>query len=652
MNIDRPAPRTLPSTLLLALALAGLAASGPGCIQKGPSLPTRNGAPRTFSAASFFKTTSYFGSSFSADGKSVLLTSDESGVFNVYRQDVASPARRKQLTHSTTNMNRGVAWFPSDDRFLYMADQGGNELTHLYVMESGGPRDLTPGKKLKASFIGFSGDDQSFWVVTNERNPKFFDLYRYDVRAGYPRTRLFTNDGGWMVSEVSRDGRWVALRKVRNNADSDIYLQRIGADGPEGKPFHVTPHKGNVDHAPLTFDPASRELYYVTDQHGEFKQAWAYSMESGQHRPVIKASWDVVNLFFSRNGRYRVSAVNADARTAISIVDTGSGKEVPLPELPGGDIKGVSISRDETQLAFYLEGDTSPANLHVIGLGGGDSMRRLTTSLNPEITPQDLVDGEVVRYPSFDGLKIPAILFKPKQASAGARAPALVWVHGGPGGQSRKGYSAMLQHLVNHGYAVLAVNNRGSSGYGKTFFHLDDRKHGTVDLQDCVYGRRYLESLPWVDGKRIGIMGGSYGGYIVAAALAFEPTAFEVGIDIFGVTNWVRTLESIPPWWSAFREYLYAELGDPATDLERLKRISPLFHAKNIVRPLLVVQGKNDPRVLQVESDELVAAVRSNNVPVEYLVFPDEGHGFTKRKNRIAASEAYLKFVNQHLRAR
>lgn len=241
-----------------------------------------------------------------------------------------------------------------------------------------------------------------------------------------------------------------------------------------------------------------------------------------------------------------------------------------------------------------------------------------------------------------------AILYKPRDANPAARVPALVWVHGGPGGQSRLGYSPTIQYLVNHGYAVLAVNNRGSSGYGKTFYHLDDRKHGDVDLQDCVFGRKYLASLDWVDGARVGIIGGSYGGYMVAAALAFEPDAFDVGIDIFGVTNWVRTLESIPAWWSAMRDSLYAELGDPATDKERLMARSPLFHAKNIKKPLLVVQGANDPRVLKVESDELVAAVKANNVPVEYLVFDDEGHGFQK-KNQIAAVDKYVAFLDRYL---
>ena len=242
------------------------------------------------------------------------------------------------------------------------------------------------------------------------------------------------------------------------------------------------------------------------------------------------------------------------------------------------------------------------------------------------------------------------MLYRPHSASADNPVPALVWVHGGPGGQSRKGYRAIIQHLVNHGYAVLAVNNRGSSGYGKTFYHMDDKKHGDVDLKDCVWGRRYLESLDWIDGSKVGIIGGSYGGYMVAAALTFEPDAFDVGIDVFGVTNWLRTLSNIPPWWESFKESLYDELGDPATDEERLHRISPLFHASNITKPLLVVQGANDPRVLQVESDEIVEAVRNNDVPVEYVIFPDEGHGFKSKANRITASDKYVEFLGIHLK--
>ena len=600
---------------------------------------------RTYDARAFHDTTAVFGASFSHDESRVLVTSDQTGVFNVYAQPIAGGAPAA-LTRSTGDSHFALGYFPGDDRFLYSADQGGNELDHVYVMEAdGSARDLTPGEKLKAIFVGWSGDKQHFYVATNERDPQAFDLYRF-AADGYQRTRVFENKQRYSIGAVSPDGRWLALNKTNNNADSDIFLW--DARKPKAAPVKITPHQGQVQHAVEAFSRDSKRLFYTTDGQGEYAQAFSYDMTRKKHAAEIAAEWDVMYVVFSDSGRYRVSAINQDARTVLSVHDTERDAPLALPALPKGDITGVKFSPSETKMAFYVSSDRSPPNLYVLDLASGEHAQ-LTDTLNPAIDPDHLAESEVIRYPSFDGLEIPAILYRPLQASPTSKVPALVWVHGGPGGQSRVGYSATIQHLVNHGYAVLAVNNRGSSGYGKTFFHMDDRKHGEVDLQDCVFARTYLEGLDWVDGTRVGIIGGSYGGYMVLAALAFAPEAFDVGIDIFGVSNWLRTLESIPPWWGAFRDGLYAEMGDPSKERERLERISPLFHAKNITRPLLVVQGANDPRVLQVESDEIVAAVKENGVPVEYLVFADEGHGFEKKQNRVAASEAYLTFLQAHL---
>ncbi len=599
-----------------------------------------------YDAKAFFETTTITGASFSHDEQRILISTDASGVFNVYSQPIGGGGP-EQLTNSDSDAAFAVSWFPNDDRFLYTADRGGDELNHLYVRESDGSvRDLTPGEGLKALFLGWSGDRHSFWVLTNERDPRYFDLYRYLV-DGYSRQLVMRNDDGWMPGSVSRNGRWVSLDKPRTNADSDIYIW--DSQAPDDVPVKITAHEGNAKHSSMTFSPDSSEFYYGTDRHGEFRQIWKYDLETREHEAAVQADWDVSFFGLSETGRYRVVGINRDARTVMTILDTATGDELKIPGLPRGDVRRVVFSRSESRMAFYVSSDSSPPNLYVLQLEEL-SPRRLSNSLNPAISADHLVESHVIRYESYDGLAIPALLYKPKGASMSRQAPALVWVHGGPGGQSRKGYSPTIQHLVNHGYAVLAVNNRGSSGYGKTFHHLDDRRHGDVDLKDCVWARRFLSSLEWVDPSRIGIIGGSYGGYMVAAALAFEPEAFDVGINIFGVTNWVRTLRSVPPWWEAQKESLYNELGDPATDGERLHAISPLFHAHNISKPLLVVQGANDPRVLQAESDELVEAVRQTGVPVEYVLFPDEGHGFRKKANRVAASSAYVKFLDLHLK--
>ena len=634
--------RVIPATFVGLVCLACAGGDAPAPLQ-----------PTVYSAAAFHNTTSYSGASFSADESRLLISSDTTGVWAVYSVPVAGGEPR-QLTDSAGPVF-AQSYFPDDDRFLYAGDQGGNELNHLYVGSDGagdvpeGGVDLTPGANVRASFAGWGNDGEAFFVRTNERTPFAMDLYRYSVPPSgtwdFERELVFENDGTFNLGDVSDDGRWLALDKLASNYDSDVYAYDLMA----GHLVHVTEHEGEVEHSSGGFTPDSAQLYYGTNEHGEFNQVWSYDLAGGARELVLTADWDVFGVSFSETGRYRVSAINEDASTAVEVLDTETGAPVALPDLPAGDIGAVRFSASDRLMAFYLSSDRSPSDLYVYDLEQGGEALRLTQSLNPEIDPEDLVTPEVIRYPSFDGLEIPAILWRPHGASAANPAPAMVWVHGGPGGQTRRSYRADIQHLVNQGYVVLGVNNRGSSGYGKTFFHMDDKKHGEVDLQDCVWARTWLESQDWVDGSRVGIIGGSYGGYMVAAALAFEPEVFDVGIDIFGVTNWIRTLESTPPWWQAQKVALLGELGDPATERERLHRISPLFHASNIVRPLLVIQGANDPRVLQVESDELVEAVRANDVPVEYVLFPDEGHGFRNRVNRIEASERYAAFLAEHL---
>jgi len=616
-----------------------------GCGDKPDAVAT---VPK-YSAEAFFATTSYglaSGLAYSPDNSRLLVHSDETGIFNVYALPVDG-GEAVALTASDSDAMFAVSWFPNDERILFTFDNGGDELNHVVVRElDGSLKDLTPGDDIKSAFAGWSSDRQSFYLTSNERDPKSFDLYRY-ATGDYERDLVFENPG-FALGAISGDGRWLALVKPRTSADSDVYVVDTTIDNQE--PVLITEHDGNIAFDVYDIAPDNKTLVYATDEHGEFGQAWSHDLESGEQSALVVDDWDVSYVSYSPSGKYRVVGVNADARTEVTITDIETGEVVSMPELPAGDLRNIRFSADGSKLALIVNADNSPSNIHAIDLAAA-SATQLTSALNPAIDPAHLVVSDVIRYPSFDGLEIPSTLYKPHGASAENPVPALVLVHGGPGGQTRTGYRAFVQHLVNQGYAVLGANNRGSSGYGKTFYHLDDKRHGEEDLMDIVYGRTYLESLDWVEKDNIGIIGGSYGGYMVAAALAFQPEVFDVGIDIFGVTNWERTLVSIPPWWESFKEALYDEMGDPETDGERHRRISPLFHADQIVKPLLVIQGANDPRVLQVESDELVAAVKANEVPVVYIVFPDEGHGFRNKENRIAASEAYAKFLDTHLKA-
>lgn len=602
-------------------------------------------ALKEYTIEQFMNTVRIGGSSFSADEKSLLFHTNKSGIFNVYSVAVTGGAPF-QLTNSTRESTFAVTYFPSDARFLYTYDRGGNENNHIYLRElDGSERDLTPGDKVKANFLGWSADRKSFFLSTNERDARFFDIYEMPIDTFKP-SLLYKDDTGFGFGAISDDKEYLAFQKNGgSSADSDIYL--YNAATKELK--NITTHAGDVANNPQTFDVASKYLYYLTDTGGEYQYVSRYDLATGKSEVVEKAPWDVSYTYFSDKGKYRVTAINEDARTRIKIYDTATGKLVSLPQLPNADITGVNISHSEKLMAFYLNGDRSPSNLYVYDFATKKATK-LTDSLNPEINSADLVDSTVIRYKSFDGVQIPSILYKPKSASAQNKVPAIVLVHGGPGGQTRVGYSPLTQYLVNHGYVILGVNNRGSSGYGKTFFTSDDGKHGREPLWDCVEAKKYLASLGYVDETKIGIAGGSYGGYMVLAALAFKPEEFAVGVDLFGVSNWVRTLQSIPPYWESFRKSLYKEIGDPNTDLENLRAVSPLFHADKIVKPLIVLQGANDPRVIKPESDEIVDNIKKRNGVVEYVLFDNEGHGFTKKANEIRAYKAILDFLDRYLK--
>ncbi|ANH70602.1 peptidase S9 [Mitsuaria sp. 7] len=589
-------------------------------------------------------TTSVRGASFSQDERRILLSSNATGIFNVYSQSVDG-GEPVALTTSTTESHYAVGYFRNDDRVLFTRDQGGNENNHLIVRElDGSERDLTPGDKVKAGFSGWSRDGDAFFVTTNERDARYIDVYRYDAKT-YARTLIYQNNDGNAVFDVSGDGRWVALGKTNTTADSDVYLYDV--QSKETK--HLTPHQGVASFSTTDFDPESKTLLILSNEGSEFQRLIAYDLASGQKRDLEKSDWDIVYSSYSRDGRYRVTGVNADASLELRIVTTADNKPVVLPKLPGGELRGVTFSKSSQRMAFYLNGDRSPSNLYVYDFGT-KQVKQLTRTLSKDIDPEELVEGRIVRFRSFDGMVIPSVYYEPKEASPTNKVPAVVMVHGGPGGQTTRGYAAMVQYLVNHGYAVLGINNRGSSGYGKTFFTADDGKHGREPLWDCIEAKTYLAGTGVIDPERIGIMGGSYGGYMTLAAMAFRPEAFKVGIDIFGVSNWLRTLESIPPYWESFRKALYLEIGDPVKDKDFLVATSPLFHAKEIRKPLLVIQGRNDPRVIKPESDEIVDAVKKNGVPVEYVVFDDEGHGFSKKKNQIEANQKMLEFLDKYLK--
>ncbi len=604
---------------------------------------------KKYTIEQFYKNTNIYGGYFSANEKNLLVTSNETGIYNVFAIPIDG-TDYQQLTNSNKESYFASSYLPDGNGFLYYADKGGDENDHIYwVDRENNTVDLTAFEGAKSNFFGWSRDDKSFFYISNTRNPKFFDLYEKEIAHfsdAKAHNLIYQNDEGLNVEAIAKNKRYLALVKNITTNNNELYLYDIETKNKK----HISPHTGDARYNPQFFDLANENLSFLTNENSEYMYLAKYNLQSEETEKIYETNWDIWYAYNSYNEKYRVIGINEDAKTTIRLTDLNSNKNVDLPEIEGGSISSVSISRSEKLIRLTVSTSASPNNLYVYDLET-KQLTRLTNTLNPEIDRQDLVDGKVIRYKSFDELEIPAVFYRPHSASSSNKVPGLVWVHGGPGGQSRLRYSALIQYLVNHDYAILAVNNRGSSGYGKTFYKMDDKKHGEIDLKDCISGRDFLAETGFVDKERIGIIGGSYGGYMVMAALAFAPEDFAVGVNIFGVTNWLRTLKSVPPYWESFRNALYAELGDPfSSDSTRLYNISPLFHAKNVTKPLIVLQGANDPRVLQVESDEIVAAVKSNNVPVEYILFDDEGHGFVKKENEIEGYGKIRMFLDKYLK--
>jgi len=573
----------------------------------------------------------------------LIISSNETGIFNVYQIDIAS-GEKTQITFSDKESFFGIDEVPNSSNILYSADKGGNENNHIYLLDKdGNSTDLTPGDEVKTGFNGWSEDKKHMLYMSNKRDPRFFDMYKMDL-SNWDSKMIYQNDEGLNIGDVSHNEKIYSISKSITTSENKLFL----LFNETGEKIEISTEPGTYSGSGFSKDDAF--FFYTTDIGKEFTYLVKYEIATGASEVIFQDSWDVMYSYLSENETYRVIGVNEDGKTTLIILDNKTNEKVDFPAIADGDIKGVNISESEKLMRLVVGSSKSSNDIYMYNFET-KTLNRLTNTMSSELDADMLVSAQVVRYKSFDGLDIPAIYYKPLTASADNKTPALVWVHGGPGGQSRVGYFGLIQYLVNHGYAILAVNNRGSSGYGKTFNKMDDLNHGDKDLKDCIWGKKWLQEQDYIDADKIGIIGGSYGGYMTMAAMAFTPDEFKVGVNIFGVTNWLRTLKSIPPHWESFREALYKELGDPTTaDSTRLYAISPLFHAENIKSPVMVLQGANDPRVLQVESDEIVAAIKKNDVPVEYVLFPDEGHGFRKKENEIKGYGQILTFLDTHLK--
>ena len=600
---------------------------------------------KQYTAEQLYNNKDVYANAFSADESKLLVNANTSGIYNLYELSVSDTAMRP-LTTSTKESFWSIDYLPGTNKYLYAADQGGNENTHIYLRQPGDTtaKDLTPWPNSANSMYGWSADKKAMYISSNKRDQRYFDLWKADT-TGWAATIFYQNDSGYSPGVISKSEKYLTLTKEITTDKNELYLYDRTT-----KAIKRLSNDNEATWRAAAFEKNDSILYYITNDGSEFSYLVKYNINSGQANKVYETNWDVAGMSLSENEKYHTIFINEDGKNKVLLYEHLNNKPVDFPEIKDGDVQDVLISPSEKNMRLSVGSSKSPRNTFVYNFESRE-LKQLTQTLNKEVDVNDMVSAEVIRFKSFDGKEIPAIYYKPLTASKENKVPALLWIHGGPGGQSRIGFSNDIQYLVNHGYAVLAVNNRGSSGYGKTFYKLDNKDHSGGDLKDCIWAKKWLQQQDYIDTGKIGIEGGSYGGSMVLGALAFYPEEFKVGVNLFGVANWLRTLRSIPPYWESFRKALYEEMGDPGTaDSIRLRQISPLYNYEKINKPLIVFQGSNDVRVLPVESEEIVAGVKKNGVPVEYITYPDEGHGFTKKENEISTAKKTLAFLDKYLK--
>ncbi len=573
---------------------------------------------------------------FSPDGETIAYSTDASGQFNLWTQPVRG-GWATQLTTFEDKAVRWIRWLPSGD-ILFFADAGGDEKYQLYrIGERGGwPERITKHDDVQYVPGDLSPDGTLYSFSGNERSRADVDVMVYDTTTGETRVAL-AGEGWFNAGRWSPDGRYIAVTQLVSNTDQHVHL----LDVKRGTYRDLTPHKGEEKNYAVAFRHDGSGVYLVTDRGGSHSWLGQVPLDTRDPQPVWRGEWDVENADLSEGGGRLAWSVNEDGYSVVHIRDEATGQELRLPDIPLGVVENLVLSRDGRKLALKLATGARTPDIYVVDLDSA-TLSQVTYSFLGGISVEDLVEPELIRIPG-EGGAIPAWLYRPKAPQE--RAPAVLMIHGGPEDQERPYYSGLYQYLLARGVAILAPNVRGSTGYGRAWQAAIHHDWMGVDLRDFRACAEYLRSLDWVDPGKLGVFGGSYGGYATLMCATRLAEYWAAAVDIVGPSNLVTFLKSVPPTW---KPMMKAWVGDPETEAEWLLERSPITHVDDIRCPLLVIQGANDPRVVKPESDQMVERLRARGHPVEYLVYPDEGHGFTKRANQVSASRAAADFLLRH----
>ncbi|MDT8305738.1 MAG: S9 family peptidase [Anaerolineae bacterium] len=588
---------------------------------------------------------------FSGEGARIVFVSDLSGVPQVWQVPAeagAHPWWPEQLTFAEERV-LGVSPAPGGDQAIYARDVGGNEKAQLFLLDTarGGERLLTAGyDEAMHGFGCWAPDGQAIYFAANRRHPARFDLYRLRLDEE-EATMLWENDRPGYLAQmaVSDDGQRLAFNRAASSFDHDLFLFDLGRQ--EARPVAAGEEWATFE--ALAFAPGGRTLYVVTDRESDFLHLRRLDVATGTWETLLAPNWDVETMALSTDGRYLAVTINIEGASRLELIDMLTGTARPGPEV--GVTPGI-VGWMDLRLAFDPAGERlvfshmsamQSSDVYVWDVKG-DTLQQVTASGSGGIDPATFVAPELIHYPTFDERDIPAWYFRP--ATGEGPRPVVVLVHGGPESQTRPAFNPLAQYLAHHGYAVLAPNVRGSTGYGKAYSHLDDVEKRMDSVADLAHAARWLGEQAEIDRERIAVYGGSYGGFMVLAALTNYPELWAAAVDVVGISNFVTFLENTSDYRRAHRE---AEYGSLAEHREFLESIAPMNKLAAIRAPLLVIHGANDPRVPLSEAEQLVEALQAREVPVEFLVFDDEGHGIVRLKNKLVAYPAVVTFLDRYL---
>ena len=583
----------------------------------------------SYEFARYLKIRAAYGASWSSDGRRISFLTDVTGVPQVWEVPVEGGWPEQLTFHDERVM--GAEHSPVGNSLAFSVDAGGNERAQILVLDGDGERDLTRAPDAIHYFGGFSPDGARIAYTATRRNGTDFDIYIQDL-DGEPEL-VWEVSGYHTVAAWSPDGSSLIVSRHHSNLNNDLY----DLDLETGEARLLTPHEGDAEFSAVNATPDGESLFLATDRDGEFSRLARLDLSTSELEYLTPDDWDVESAKLSKDGRYLTVSRNVDSYTEFRLFN-GRGRRMPGPQLPQGIIGGFEFSPDSQQLAFTLTAPDRNPDVWLLNLPDGEP-RRLTRSSTAGIPPRTFRRPSLTRYPSFDGREIPGILYEPDEENA----PVIINVHGGPEGQSRPGFAPITQYLVNRGYAVFLPNVRGSTGYGKSYTHLDDVELRADSVKDLAHAAHWLRENGH---ERIAVMGGSYGGFMVLAALTEYPDLWSAGVDIVGIANMVTFLENTGSYRRALRE---PEYGSLERNRKFLESISPIHKAEDITAPLMVIHGKNDPRVPVGEAEQIVKRVRDNGGTVEYLLYEDEGHGLAKLKNRLDAYPKIAAFLDEHL---